>query len=72
MTIEDYNIRRNDREKKQGGGAMILTNKELQVKQLCLDVENEVEMVSIELKTTEGDVIIANVYVSPNKSLGEG
>ena len=65
LNIENYNIWRKDREGKEGGGVMILTSKEIQAKQICLDIDKEVEMVVIEVKTKEGDIIISNIYVPP-------
>ena len=65
LNLENYNVWRKDRKIKQGGGVMILTSKELQVKQIHANSLEMVELIAVEIKTKEGDIIIATVYMPP-------
>ena len=64
LGFENYNVWRKDREGKQGGGVIILTNDKLQAKQIQMNNINKVEMVAVEVKAEE-DVIIGNIYMPP-------
>ena len=62
--LQNYNMWRKDTKIKQrGGGVMILTGKELQVKQIHANAIEMVELVAVEIKTKEGNIIVATVYM---------
>lgn len=48
---------------RKGERVTVHTRKRLHVMQFCLDLENDVEKVAVEVKTGKGDLIIANVCV---------
>lgn len=54
---------RKDGESKKRSGLMILTSKEFQVQQIHAKAIQVVELLELETKTTEGDIIIAIVYM---------
>ena len=53
LNIENYNIWRKNRKFKQGGGVMILTSKEVQVKKIHTNTIEMVELIAVEVKTKE-------------------
>ena len=71
LNIGNYNIWRKDRKFKQGGGVMILTCKELQVKKIHANTIEMVELIAVEVKTKEGDIIIATIYMPPQTKTWE-
>ena len=71
LNLDEYNIWRRDRNLKKGGGIMILTKKELQVKEIDLGIPTQVELIAVEISTTEGEIIVANVYMPPKTNTWE-
>ena len=61
--LQNYNIWSKDIKIKQGGGVMILTGKELQVRQIHANAIEMVELVAVKIKTKEGNIIAAMVYM---------
>ena len=65
LNISDYNIWRKDRKHKNGGGVMILTKKDLIVKEMEHHTSDNVELVSVEVITEDGVVTVATLYMPP-------
>ena len=65
IAIEGYNTWRKDRNSKKGGGVIILIKNELQVRETEINSQPQVELLALEIKTTEGNLIVANVYMPP-------
>ena len=61
---EPYKVWRNDRKEKEGGGIMVLTKKDLMVKEVNFSKENE-EVISVLVTDSKGDINIVTVYVPP-------
>ena len=66
LNFHNYEIWRKDRVSKPGGGVMILTRKDLKVKEAkYLEVSNKVELIAVDIMTQEGEVTVATLYMPP-------
>ena len=65
-----YNIWRGDRIAKKGGGLLVLTQKDLAVKEVNLSSAGE-EVISLVIEDGERDINIVTAYVPPKTSAWE-
>ena len=66
LNFEGYEVWRKDRESKPGGGVMILTKKDLKVKEAnYVEVSNKVELIAVDIMSEEGDLTVATLYMPP-------
>ena len=65
LNLPDYNIWRKDRQNKSGGGVMMLTRKDLLIKEMQFNTFENVELLSVEVGTKEGAVTVAALYMPP-------
>ena len=63
----NYNVRRKDRVSKGGGGVMIMTRKELLVKQVLYG-EGKAKVMSIKVENGNKEMVIIVAYVTPKTS----
>jgi exonuclease III len=70
FSLPRYNIYRNDRPNRQGGGVLLtIRNNIKSYEKLNNTIENNEEAIAVQIETPVGHLLIASVYIPPNIKL---
>lgn len=69
LSLPGYQIYRNDRQNKQGGGVLLAIRNNIK----CFEIFNQTiegnETIAVQIETAKGNLLIASIYIPPNVKL---
>jgi hypothetical protein len=69
FSVQGYNIFRNDRRNKQGGGVLLAIRKNIKCIEILNDTIEGNEAVAVQIETSIGQLLIATVYIPPTEKI---